>query len=48
MSSNINVLKDMIDTTIGEVFLSKTIVKDGMKECASLDANDVNDVICLN
>ncbi len=30
MSSNINVLKDMID------------IRDGMKECAFLDANDVN------
>ncbi len=39
MSSNINVLKDMID------------IRDDMKECASLDANDVNDIIdkiCLN
>ncbi len=39
MSDNINVLKDMID------------IRDGMKECASLDENDVNDIIdeiCLN
>ncbi len=41
MSSNINinVLKDMID------------IRDGMKECASLGVNDVNDIIdeiCLN
>ncbi len=39
MSSNINVLKDMID------------IRDGMKECASLVVNDVNDIIdeiCLN
>ncbi len=39
MSSNINVLKDTID------------IRDGMKECASLDVNDVNDIIdeiCLN
>ncbi len=39
MSSNINVLKDMID------------VRDGMKECASLGVNDVNDIIdeiCLD
>ncbi len=33
MSSNINVLKDKID------------IRDGMKECASLDVNDVNDII---
>ncbi len=39
MSSNINILKDMID------------IRDGMKECASLGVNDVNDIIdkiCLN
>ncbi len=39
MSSNINVLKDMID------------IRDGMKGCASLGVNDVNDIIdeiCLN
>ncbi len=38
-SSNINVLKDMI------------YIRDGMKECASLGVNDVNDIIdeiCLN
>ncbi len=33
MSSNINVLKDMID------------IRDAMKECASLDVHDVNDII---
>ncbi len=33
MSSNINVLKDMID------------IRDGMKECAPLSVNDVNDII---
>ncbi len=39
MSSNINVLKDMID------------IIDVMKECAYLGANDVNDIIdeiCFN
>ncbi len=39
MSSNINVLKYMID------------IRDGMKEYAFLDANDVSDIIdeiCLN
>ncbi len=39
MSSNINVLKDMIS------------IRDCMKECASLGVNDVNDIIdeiCLN
>ncbi len=39
MSSNINILKGMID------------IRDGMKECASLSMNDVNDIIdeiCLN
>ncbi len=39
MSSDINVLKDMID------------IRYGMKECASLGVNDVNDIIdeiCLN
>ncbi len=39
ISSNINVLKDMID------------IRDGMKEYASLLVNDVNDIIdeiCLN
>ncbi len=39
MSSNINVVKDMIDT------------RDVVKECASLGVNDVNDIIdeiCLN
>ncbi len=33
MSSNINVLKYMID------------IRDGMKECASLSMNDINDII---
>ncbi len=33
MSSNINFLKDMID------------IRDPMKKCTSLDANDVNDII---
>ncbi len=39
MSGNINVLRDMID------------MRDGMKECASLGVNDINDLIdeiCLN
>ncbi len=33
MGSDINVLKDMID------------IRDGMKECASLGVNDINDII---
>ncbi len=33
MSSNINVVKDMID------------IRDAMKECASLSMNDINDII---
>ncbi len=39
MSSNINILKGMID------------IRDGMKVCASLGVNDGNDIvdeICIN